>query len=249
MIAAAAPTFNTATDNTDTAITTSGTYPQGDVVQSKYGIASKLVASTSYTLGRIELRLNKIGSPVYNLYVQICADNGVGAPGAIIGSASSPVPASGLGTDTLISFNPLATGLVSGTTYWVVLFGDNATLGNIVAPRTVSDITVTAASPTITSAGAANFTSNDVGASFTGSRVSTSATIISVTSATVATLSVNASTSGSTGTTTIGGANTAHNVTWAYHTPSTGNSTFRSQDGTTWVSVNTSRMHKYITYR
>jgi hypothetical protein len=87
-----------------------------------YYMATKFTASSSYAGNGIQANLTSTGSPSCNLTAMIYTDSGGIGPGALVGSASSPVSASSLtGTETLITFSGSSFALVSGTSYWLVL--------------------------------------------------------------------------------------------------------------------------------
>lgn len=92
-------------------------------------IASKFTAGASYTISRVDLYLDKVGSPTQDLTLEIWSDGGT-YPGAIIGTASAAVNAATLPTsEGLVSFFPSAA-ITSGSSYFIVLRSPSSDAAN-----------------------------------------------------------------------------------------------------------------------
>jgi hypothetical protein len=85
------------------------------------------VATSTYTISSINLFLQKVGSPSWDITVALYSNN-TNKPGTLI-SLSSTVASSGVpGTETETSFT-LGGSIINGTTYWLVLNG--ASVGDV----------------------------------------------------------------------------------------------------------------------
>jgi hypothetical protein len=83
-------------------------------------VAGKFTATASYNLAKVDVYLEKVGSPTQDITCEIWSDSGT-TPSAKIGTTSAAVAASTVpAAETAISFYPTAT-IVSGTAYFIVL--------------------------------------------------------------------------------------------------------------------------------
>ncbi len=90
-------------------------------------LATPFVNTNNAGICRVDLQMVKNGSPTGNVWVEIWTNN-AGSPGAIIGSKSSNVDVSTLGSHAFQAFT-WASGYPSvnaSGTYWIVLSGDFA---------------------------------------------------------------------------------------------------------------------------
>lgn len=96
---------------------------------SNFALASSFVASSSYGLKKVSVRLKKTGTPAYNIVAEIWSD-AAGVPSAIIGSASTTVidvtTLTGSYADYEFIF-PSDIALTNGTKYHVVIRPDAVT--------------------------------------------------------------------------------------------------------------------------
>lgn len=94
------------------------------------GLGQSFVPDYSLPLARVALKLKKTGSPTGNLWVEIWSD-APGAPSAQMLSDSATVDVSTLtGSYASVNFDfATPVPLVAGTTYWIVLQGDNTING------------------------------------------------------------------------------------------------------------------------
>jgi hypothetical protein len=102
----------------------SGSYiadnPLGNAAQSKY-FAVWFNASATETWCRVDVNLKTTGSPTFTITASIYTYSG-GTPGALVGSASTPVNASSIGSSYgYITFSGLSASLTSGNDYCLVL--------------------------------------------------------------------------------------------------------------------------------
>lgn len=108
-----------------------GTTVFGGAASTKY-MASRFTAATSYTLTRVDVYLDKIGSPTFNITASIYTDN-AGNPGTLIGSGSTNSIGAGsvTGSEALYSLTGLNATINTGiaTTYFIVFTVD--TVGDI----------------------------------------------------------------------------------------------------------------------
>lgn len=243
LVAAASAGYTTTADTING--TTVGFFSQGNSTGAGRWFATKFVPATSYTLGKVRLRLTKTGSPTTTMHVAIYADSGAGTPGSLVGSASTGVLASSLPTsEGDVDFDTNAE-VTAGGTYWVVYYAD-------VISRSITDAVLNGTT-TVTSA-TANFTSADVGATLASSGNIASGTYISsVTNSTTVVISAAASVSATGVPVTIGGGNVSNYTTWAYQTVTStaANVSFNSSAGSTWFAGTngTTRQCKYTTFK
>jgi hypothetical protein len=91
--------------------------------------AQQFVASASYDACSLDVYLSKLGAPTYNMAWAIYSNNdagGTNVPGTMIGSSASLAATSVTETETLYNLSISATGLVSGSVYWIVAQCDAA---------------------------------------------------------------------------------------------------------------------------
>lgn len=81
--------------------------------------AIKFTADATYTACKVVARLAKVGSYSVNLTARIYDDSS-GSPGSVVGTASSTLATSGIGSSEQdVTFTDLSASLTSGTTYWL----------------------------------------------------------------------------------------------------------------------------------
>lgn len=103
----------------NTATSTSTSELAGFSVNSR-NVAGKFTATASYNLAKVDLYLEKVGSPTQDITCEIWSSTAT-VPDAQIGTTSAAVAASTIpAAETAISFYPTAT-IVSGTSYFIVL--------------------------------------------------------------------------------------------------------------------------------
>lgn len=98
--------------------------------------AVQFVATSSYLVCRAAVELFRYGIPAWSLTARIWSHDGVNnQPASPIGSASSSVTALSVSDSApaMIDFNLAAT-LVSGSTYWIVLYAPATTYPDYLAP-------------------------------------------------------------------------------------------------------------------
>lgn len=84
-------------------------------------LATYFVASASYTIDQVLVRLQRVGSPTFDLTCNIRSTTS-NRPGSIISSSTTTINAASLATSYAdYTFNGLSAALTSGTTYWVEL--------------------------------------------------------------------------------------------------------------------------------
>lgn len=92
-------------------------------------IALPFTAGSSYTLCALDVALRKVGSPVFNVAAAIYTNSGP-APGALVGTASTPIAAStATGSYAAVHFSGLSASIVSGTSYYIVVYYTSGTTG------------------------------------------------------------------------------------------------------------------------
>jgi hypothetical protein len=90
-------------------------------------VAQGFTPSVSAGVGRIILRLRRVGTVTDNVFVQICSDT-AGAPGAVIGTSADVVGSTINTTDTQVTFDfsPTTSAITASTLYWIVVARDGA---------------------------------------------------------------------------------------------------------------------------
>lgn len=102
-------------------ITSSGNYEVGGTLATQKYVASKFVATSSYSLNRVDVPASKVGSPTNDYFCEIWSDSGT-LPSAKIGTTSAAVNgASFPASEAWVTFYPTAT-ITSGTNYFIVIW-------------------------------------------------------------------------------------------------------------------------------
>ena len=84
-------------------------------------VGQQFTADGTYTACKVDVNLQKVGTPSVNLDVSIYTDN-AGVPGTLIGTASDVIASSTISTSpTTYTFVNMSASLTSGTLYWIVL--------------------------------------------------------------------------------------------------------------------------------
>ncbi len=121
----AAPSYVLKDSNTGTSVTANNV---------TFGSASRMgagsfTAGSSYTLARVDVYVNTVGTPVRDITCQIWSTTGT-TPDTAIGTESAAVSTSTFpSSEGIVSFYPAAT-IVSGTTYHIVLKGTTSSSSN-----------------------------------------------------------------------------------------------------------------------
>lgn len=94
-------------------------------------LGTSFTAGSSYTLHRVELKLNILNSPVGPIYCDIYNDDGAGLPNVVLGTATNTVDSAALPTTADYSSRWEFTGLAltSGTKYHIVIHGTGTNNG------------------------------------------------------------------------------------------------------------------------
>jgi len=87
-------------------------------------IAARFTAAATATICRIDTAIYKLGTPSMDLFAFIYTDQAGPSPNVIVGSESSALSATTLGTTdpgTLVSFTGLSASITASTVYWVCM--------------------------------------------------------------------------------------------------------------------------------
>lgn len=87
-----------------------------------HGMGQSFTAGSSYSIGCVELKIGKTGSPTGNIALSIYADSGVNTPTGAALASSAPVDLSTFGSSAVVSFFlTSSTALTNGTKYDLAL--------------------------------------------------------------------------------------------------------------------------------
>jgi hypothetical protein len=166
-------TYNTQVDVLGTLTGTAGVHNGGSAANRTY-IASPFVAGSSYTGGRIDIVITKVGTPTYNLQVGVWNDNGSGLPGSAISQNSlnsavawsSTINCAGFTSGATVSFTGFTYAVTSGTKYHIVL-------NSVSAPNNGTDYVTVATRQNTTNYAGMTISASTTGTGFTAGTSST----------------------------------------------------------------------------
>ncbi len=104
-------------------VASAGSHILGNDAASRQWNATKFVATETTTVCKVNLYLEKFGSPTFNIKVHIYShDAGNDEPDTLIGTSSDVINAATLTTsEAIYSFVNISASITNTTTYWVVV--------------------------------------------------------------------------------------------------------------------------------